>query len=73
MRFAVAFLVLLALSGCGSNTLWVKDGISQQQANQDHYACQQEAASYNSAGYSHTVGHLYDSCMAARGYRPKSN
>jgi len=71
MRLIVTFLAFVALAGCGSNTVWVKNGVTQQQVNQDHYDCQREAAQYNSAGYSHTVGHLYDSCMAARGYRPQ--
>lgn len=69
-KFFIVAVLALGLSGCAT-TQWQKYGITQQEADQDHHACTQEAAQYNSAGFSHVSSPLYDACMAAKGYSPK--
>ena len=76
-KYLLVFLPLV-LVGCAEYK-WYKDGISQQEANQDAYACLQEAQQRVSdaavgayGGYSNskviTNPHLYNACLAARGY-----
>ena len=74
----LAFFFAALLSGC-AQYLWVKGGISQEQANQDRYACLQESQQRVSSAYVSEYGgsaqdsvttnvELYNACMAARGY-----
>lgn len=78
MRKYLIVLFVVVLGGC-ARYQWVKNGITQQQANQDHYACLQEAqqrvsnAQVNAYGGSAenvviTNWDLYNACMGARGY-----
>src|SRR5262245_31848158 len=77
-RFAIALAITAALTGCAQGR-WVKYGASQQEANQDHYACLQESqqrvsgAQVNAYGGSAqnvviTNQQLYYACIQARGY-----
>ena len=45
-RALVAILMLLVVIGCAQNTTWDKSGATQQQFNQDSYACTQAAQQY---------------------------
>jgi hypothetical protein len=79
MRKYLIVVFTTALSGC-AQYWWYKDSVSQQQADQDGYACLQEAqqrvsgASYNAYGgvaqnQVITNQNLFNACMRARGYR----
>ncbi len=46
MRNYLAIVAFCMLAGCAPQGMWVKDGASQQQANQDHYACIQARGYY---------------------------
>lgn len=63
---AIKLLVLLgytvAVSGCATMT---KQGVTQEQANKDHYECERDA--YTAARGA--VTDLYKDCMHARGYQ----
>ncbi len=78
MRKYLMVLYAVSLSGC-AQYWWVKNGISQQEANQDNYACLQEAQQrvagaqvnpYGGAAQNTVITNrdLYNACMAARGY-----
>lgn len=76
-KFLFALLAIV-LVGCAQGR-WMKDGITQQEANQDHYACLQEAQQRVSGAQVNAYGgtaqnkvvtnwNLYNACIAARGY-----
>jgi hypothetical protein len=78
MRNCLAAAFATMLAGCAPQYAWHKN-VSQQEVNQDHYACLKEAqqrvsgASYNVYGGAAqntvvTNQNLYNACMAARGY-----
>jgi hypothetical protein len=72
--FAVLFGLLTVIAS-GPNMVWVKRGSTQQDFNQDKYACMQQsqqpyydrAGAYSSSGVN-TNMNLYNSCMEARGW-----
>ena len=81
MRLLTTLFALLAISlgGCAAQGRWIKDGVSQQQANQDHYDCLREAQQRVSGAQVNAYGgaaqntvitnqNLYYACIAARGY-----
>jgi hypothetical protein len=76
------FLVVLILVGCAQGQ-WVKGGITQQEANQDHYACLQASQQRGPSPVVNvntgvapivvsTNWYLYEACMGARGYTYRS-
>ena len=78
MRKFFMVIFVTAMAGCAQGQ-WYKNGISQQEANQDHYACLQEAQQRVSTAQVNPYGgtaentvitnqNLYNACMAARGY-----
>lgn len=79
-KFLIVLVFATALSGCAQQQYWwYRSDVSQQQADQDTYACMQEAQQrVSSAGYNAYGGGaqsrvvtnptLYSACMRARGY-----
>lgn len=76
------FLVLLGVvfCSCGTGKMFIKNGITDQQAQKDRYECMREntfqsrsASVWGSLGTSssgHKLNHeLYEACMFGRGYR----
>jgi hypothetical protein len=82
MRVCIATALVIIIAGCGQRYQWWKDGISQQQANQDTYECLKESQQRVSGAYVGPYGGtsenrvvtnqtLYNACIAARGYYQK--
>lgn len=78
MRKYLIVLLATVLGGCAQGR-WFKDGITQQQANQDHYDCLRESQQRVSGAQVNAYGgtaqntvitnpNLYNACIAARGY-----
>jgi hypothetical protein len=71
----------ILLVACQTSMVWLKDGGSPQDLDQDHYQCLQEAQeqisetyiSFNGGASTENVSvtnvPLFDACMEARGYR----
>jgi hypothetical protein len=78
MRKYLIILFVVVLGGCAQYG-WFKDGVSQQEANQDQYDCLREAQQRVSGAQVGPYGgvaqntvitnrDLYNACVAARGY-----
>lgn len=79
MRILNGLVVLLLLSSCGANKVWVRDNTSQYQAQQDLNACNYDAVKYGhvdmwgsgiGAGIEQGIreNRIVTSCMASKGY-----
>jgi hypothetical protein len=82
MRVCLAIGLVLVIGGCAQRYVWWKEGITQQQANQDHYECLKDSQQRVSAAQVNVYGgtsqnrvvtnpDLYSACVAARGYYQK--
>ena len=78
MRTCLTVMLAIILGGC-ARYQWFKDGITQEEANRDRYACMQESQQRVSSAYVGPYGgtsgssvvtnvDLYNACIAARGY-----
>lgn len=77
----VIIISAILLVACQTSMVWLKDGGSPQDLDQDHYQCLQEAQEQISETYisfnggastenvSVTNAPLFDACMEARGWR----
>ncbi len=79
MRKFLIVIFAVSLSGCVAPARLYKNNVSQQEVNQDHYACMKEAQQRVSGATVNMYGgvasnqvitnqNLYNACMLARGY-----